>query len=146
MLLTIFFHIPYEYIAIFVAPALEVCDIGVRFSVCPPGRPSVFPFTIYVDLGFQVHLNDFFSKTIASMNLKFHMQQDQTAGFQTCKRQPGREAKMAKETINSKTMKIKNLVFGTKLRIVDLYQRCSNTSTGAKMAPHCGTFVLHRLT
>ena len=37
------------------------------------GRPSVFPFTIYVDPGFEVHLNDFFSETTAPMNLKFHM-------------------------------------------------------------------------
>ena len=41
---------------IFVASALAVCDIGVRFSVRQVVRPSVFPFTIYVDPGFYVHL------------------------------------------------------------------------------------------
>ena len=40
------------------------------------------------------------------MNLKFHMQHDQTAGLQTCKSQPGRESKMAANTKNSKTIKI----------------------------------------
>ena len=100
-----FFHIPYEYITIFVAPALAVCDIGVRFFR-PSVRPSVFPFAIYGDPGFKVHSNDFFSKSTASMNLKFHMQQDQTAGLQTCNSQPGRESKMAADTKNSKTMKI----------------------------------------
>ena len=40
------------------------------------------------------------------MSLKFHMQHDQTAGFQTCKSQPGRESKMATDTKNSKTIKI----------------------------------------
>ena len=40
------------------------------------------------------------------MNLKFHMQHDQTAGFQTYKSQPGRESKMAAITKNSKTIKI----------------------------------------
>ena len=40
------------------------------------------------------------------MNLKFHMQYDQTAGLQTCKSQSGRESKMATDTKNSKTIKI----------------------------------------
>ena len=40
------------------------------------------------------------------MNLKFHVQHDQTAGLQTCKSQPGRESKMAPDTKNSKTIKI----------------------------------------
>ena len=40
------------------------------------------------------------------MSLKFHMQQDQTAGLQTYKRQPGQESKMAADTKNSQTMKI----------------------------------------
>ena len=60
----------------------------------PVFHPSVFPFTIYVNPGFKVHLNDFFSETTASMNLKFHMQHDQTAGLQTCKSQLGRESKI----------------------------------------------------
>ena len=66
---------------IFVAPALAVCDIGVWFSTCPSVRPFVFPFTIYVDPGFYVHLNAFFSETTAFMNLNFHIQHDQTAGL-----------------------------------------------------------------
>ena len=40
------------------------------------------------------------------MNLKFHMQHDQTTGLQTCKSQPGRESKMTADTENSKTIKI----------------------------------------
>ena len=40
------------------------------------------------------------------MNLKFHMQHDQTAGLQTYKSQLGRESKMAADTKNSKTIKI----------------------------------------
>ena len=40
------------------------------------------------------------------MNLKFHVQHDQTAGLQTSKSQPGREFKMAIDTKNSKTIKI----------------------------------------
>ena len=79
---------------IYVAHALAVCDIGIRFSVCPSVRLSVFPFTVYVDPGFLVHLNDIFSETAASMNLKFHMQHDQTARLQTCKSQSGRESRM----------------------------------------------------
>ena len=33
---------------------------------------------IYVDPGFKVHLDDFFSKTTACMVLKFHMQPDRS--------------------------------------------------------------------
>ena len=40
------------------------------------------------------------------MNLKFHMQHDQTAGLQICKSQSGPESKMATNTKNSKTIKI----------------------------------------
>ena len=67
---------------------------------------SVFPFTIYINLGFEVHLKDFFSETTASTNLRFHMQHDQNAGLQTCKSQPGQESKMAADTKDSKTVKI----------------------------------------
>ena len=35
------------------------------------------------------------------MNLKFHMQHDQTAGLQTYKNQPGRESKIAADTYQS---------------------------------------------
>ena len=38
------------------------------------------------------------------MNIKFHLQHDQTAGLQTGKIQPGQESKM--DTKNSKTIKI----------------------------------------
>ena len=40
------------------------------------------------------------------MNLKFHMQHDQTAGLQTCKSQSDQESKMAADTKNSQTIKI----------------------------------------
>ena len=40
------------------------------------------------------------------MNLKFHMQHDQTAGLQTCKSQPGQESKTAANIKNSKTIKV----------------------------------------
>ena len=40
------------------------------------------------------------------MDLKFHMEHDQTAGFQNCKIGSGQESKMAAVTKNSKNNKI----------------------------------------
>ena len=51
----------------------------------------------------------FVSETAASMNLKFNMQHDQTAGLQTCKSQHGRKSKMVADTKNT----LKCLSIGT---------------------------------
>ena len=45
----------------------------------------VNPSNICVNPGIQVHSNDLFSYTAASMNLKFHMQHDQTPRLQNSK-------------------------------------------------------------
>ena len=53
------------------------------------------------------------------MNLKFHMQHDQTAGLQTCKSQPGRDSKMVADTKNRKNIKIN--FFNEKLTLLTKY-------------------------
>ena len=63
---------------------------------CPPVCPS-FCSQFTSTLAF---------KSTAFMNLKFHMQHDQTAGHQTCKSQPGREFKMVASSKKSKTITI----------------------------------------
>ena len=51
--------------------------------------------------------NNFFSKTIASIDVKFHMKHDQTPLFQNYKIGSGQESKMATIAKNSKNNKIK---------------------------------------
>ena len=74
-----------------------MCEIDVRFSV----RPS-FHSQFTSNLAFK-SIYDFFSETTASVNLKFHMQHDQTPRLQNSKILSGREFKMAAITKNSKT-------------------------------------------
>ena len=81
----------------------------MRYS-CPGFHPSVCPFIrlssqFTSTLALKSIQMTLFSKTTVSMNIKFHMQHDQTAGLQTGKLQPSRESKMAADTKNSKTNK-----------------------------------------
>ena len=88
---------------LFVAPAFAMCDIGARFSVSLFVRLSAHKLRRPKRLS---PLNDLFSKTTASMVLKFHMQHDQTGRLQNGKIQPDRESKMAADTKNRTNNKI----------------------------------------
>ena len=55
----------------------------------------VIPPLTQTYIGIKSHSHDLFSKTIAPMVTKFHMQHDEAAGLQNDKIQPGRESKMA---------------------------------------------------
>ena len=68
-------------VSTFLSHLLQQGGIGVRFSV----RQPVVPATIYVDTSILVHSNDLLTHTTASMNLKFHLQHDQTRRLQNSK-------------------------------------------------------------
>ena len=73
---------------------------------CPVFQPSISPFTMYLDPSIYVHLNDLFFDTTAPTVLKFHKQNDQTAGLQTGKIQPGQGPMMATDTKSSTSTKV----------------------------------------
>ena len=62
-----------------------VFHLSIRLSVHPPVCPFIFPFTIYVDPGFYVHLNDFSLKPLHLWISNFTCSMIRLQGFRPVK-------------------------------------------------------------